>query len=696
MFHRFLLLLLALTGTAFAQTNLRAWYAAGQVWVVWQAPAGVPLDETTDIYLSAAPPLSLAQMTLAGRLLPWDYTALRLKKNGVSTGWRIPQPGALPPYQLLPDEGVFACTPHAAGAAFFAVVQHGQTQLTPGVNLTTAPVAFALEPVTMHIQHQGVKSGRTFADYALWIDGQADHTAGRPDFPAMGNHHCNGTAHVMRLWGPQVPPASGEAGMTLFYHGTKGTWLQQQPGDASNADVIAPGAWFIGMDDQLAVLYPADAFHPAPWVEDHQATKFWGYWEQFDRFDRARVMPPPGSLVVGYTTRRVTWMTEWALDHFPIDRRRVVITGHSMGANGASVVCRYKPELYSAGLFFQGSSRLSTPENTPFLTGEPYHFLPTDTGLDINTLFFPGTRVPGRGGHPFSIQVWGVNDDTVPWFDLTPVPFANRPDAIAELSRRRSGNFCYWDEREHGIQDWSGHWAGAANGVADGTPRHTAPYLLLFRNDQGFPGFSNDTHSKADPFVAVPDDAAANADGRNWGTQGGFYEWDHATIEDTPLRWSCALWMIASSSFATDVAPDSQGLADVTVFRAQSFKPAPGTTVRWRCVSEANPAIVHQSGTAVVSGEGLATASQVVIPKETAGRRRLIVEQAARIEHITRDAGGTVHLTLVAPVGAAAQLQHSPDLVHWTTAGTFQFTSPTITVSDPPGPHRRFYKMVQP
>src|SRR5262245_4142097 len=68
--------------------NVRAWYAEGQVFVVWQMPAppGAPTD-TVEIYASPAVQATTANMQLVGRLFFPEYTGGRL--NALLPGARL-------------------------------------------------------------------------------------------------------------------------------------------------------------------------------------------------------------------------------------------------------------------------------------------------------------------------------------------------------------------------------------------------------------------------------------------------------------------------------------------------------------------------------------------------------------------------------------------------------------------------------
>ncbi|MGB3074532.1 MAG: hypothetical protein WBB36_04390, partial [Chitinophagales bacterium] len=138
-------LILAITSPLLAQSNVRAWYADGQVWIVWEASN--PLPETYAVYSKPSAFTSTDNATLVGRLFKEEYGPAALREQVDSTAtYRIPNNnGGI--YQLADNEALFVATPHQAGSLFFAVVAWGDNTVTPGVNITPSAVAFQYDPV---------------------------------------------------------------------------------------------------------------------------------------------------------------------------------------------------------------------------------------------------------------------------------------------------------------------------------------------------------------------------------------------------------------------------------------------------------------------------------------------------------------------------------------------------------------------
>jgi len=602
--------------------DLRGWFAHGQTWLVW---TNTLITNRTDYYeIYAAPTVftNIAQATLVGRVLPDDWEATRLKEVGGALNWRVPtnNTGHL---RLADGEALFVFTPTAAGSLHFAVVKTGEAAVANGNR--TAAIAQTLAPIRPHIQASNTNTNWNFIDFAFWVYGHADPAAARADTPVMANEHSAGTAHLLRLYWPTSLDTNVPAPAVIFLHGTDGTWLGQKPWENGNMSVAPTNGYFVTFDDNLWGLVTNNAAG----VNDEQ-TKWFGYWEDFDRFDTNRVVPTNG-LMVSYTLRRNAWLTEWLLREFNIDSNRVVLTGHSMGANGGDVGLRARPELYSAGILFEGNTFLTVPDNTVFLLGQPVDNLPTDlpdpvTGatLGADEIFNPWRRL-STNDFPLHTLVYGVSDPTSLWNNAVRVT-GRKPFAIAMLSTNRVGAVVDWDERGHAVDEWCCHWAGPDTNIFDGTPRHTGQYATRYRRDQSYPAFSFDTHPDSSTAEEEPCIVFSNAVMRyfqiecpqpytNWGTQGGYYDWDQATLTDTTNSWAITLWMTGVSSYTNDVPAFTNASTDVSIRRPQRFRPAPGVPLNWQTRRLADNAIL-QSGLTAAASNGLVTVTNFAIHRD--------------------------------------------------------------------------------
>ena len=132
---------------AHAQSNVRAWSAAGQVFVVWQVDTTAPL--TYDIYRSATPITAISQGTLAGRMFEPEWSGARLRLASPNARWSVPTAkGGV--YTLAANEGLFVFTPRAQSTEYFAVVRNGNTTVS-ATNRTPAPVVAVYDPVNQPV-----------------------------------------------------------------------------------------------------------------------------------------------------------------------------------------------------------------------------------------------------------------------------------------------------------------------------------------------------------------------------------------------------------------------------------------------------------------------------------------------------------------------------------------------------------------
>ena len=140
------LLFILYSNAALAQSNVRAWYADGQVFVVWNYE--LPIEETYAVYAKASPFTQTSQASLVGRPFFLEYLGFGLKDNLLDTTatYRIPD-GNGGIYQLALNEALFVFTPHQNGSLYFAVTKWGDDAVVPGVNITNNAVSFTFDPV---------------------------------------------------------------------------------------------------------------------------------------------------------------------------------------------------------------------------------------------------------------------------------------------------------------------------------------------------------------------------------------------------------------------------------------------------------------------------------------------------------------------------------------------------------------------
>ncbi len=111
-------LLLLFSVSANAQTNVRAWYADGQVWVVWETE--FPYPDWYGVYAKPNAFGSTNDAVFVGRLHKFEYGNAALKEQLDSSATpRIPSPTGIGKYQLAENEGLFVFTPPSVGHLVF-------------------------------------------------------------------------------------------------------------------------------------------------------------------------------------------------------------------------------------------------------------------------------------------------------------------------------------------------------------------------------------------------------------------------------------------------------------------------------------------------------------------------------------------------------------------------------------------------
>ncbi|HAD13280.1 MAG TPA: hypothetical protein DCF33_12685, partial [Saprospirales bacterium] len=169
-----------------AQTNVRAWYADGQVWVVWEASQ--PLPDWYSVYAKPTAFGNTSEALRIGKLHLFEYGCLALKEQvSPDATPRIPGPGGQGFYQLKPLEALFVFTPHQAGSLYFAVAADDETVITAGQNITNDAVQFVynptLDPVECHLQASfpsPFAAGYNCFAFLMWSDGRQNQWENRP------------------------------------------------------------------------------------------------------------------------------------------------------------------------------------------------------------------------------------------------------------------------------------------------------------------------------------------------------------------------------------------------------------------------------------------------------------------------------------------------------------------------------------
>ena len=624
---------LAMTaGPAHAQSNVRAWSAAGQVFVVWEVDATAPL--TYDIYRSATPITAISQGTLAGRMFEPEWSGARLKIGAPNARWRIPTAkGGV--YTLAANEGLFVFTPRAQSTEYFAVVRNGNTTVS-ATNRTPAPVVAVYDPVnqpiTCHEQLAGTtQQGYPFRTYAMWAYGRDDPNDARPDTPVLANAAKHGAPHVFTVFEPEngLPAGPYPAVICLHGGGPQGSHWSWAPEAAQYANTGATpvDGITVAMDDRVFVATNGQVSLDRP-------SNWFGWWPGMNPFGNN--LPSSTSVVVPYTLRRLVWTIDWLQTRSPyaIQSDRTALVGNSMGGAGTLLLSRFMPGRFSSATAFVPQHY--TPETGQRLFGTPTQNLatteigPTGAALRVNDFFDAAIRLsPTQRDYAFTRIFRGRRDEAVEWGPQTIGLFNDMSDA-------RWGTHLYWDNRDHTASDWTtdspstpgvdiGEWVSPVR-----TERSDAAYQSRYRASQSYPGFFNDDQ---DPSATGRQPTLGNGspdDGTPWGTWCGYFDWDTETIFDTATGWSCTLFLVGQSAVSVDNFPGATATTSLTLRKPRQLRPAAGATIQWALRDDQSDAVL-QSGSVAAEANGLVVVTGLVIPKDPQRvRLELLVPGAQR------------------------------------------------------------------
>jgi len=159
------------------------------------------------------------------------------------------------------------------------------------------------------------------------------------------------------------------------------------------------------------------------------------------------------------------------------------------------------------------------------------------------------------------------------------------------------------------------HWIQGLGNLQ--TERDDAAYQTRYRVHQSYPAFYN--HQKYPGANKNPGDGTRGTGstgvGDDWGSFGGYHDWDVNTIVDTPGRWEVVTYLIGQSSHTVDNSPDASLTADLAIRKSQQFKPPTGRQLQWSVTRVSNGQVL-QNDTATVGAEDLVSLTGITLFKD--------------------------------------------------------------------------------
>lgn len=621
-----LFFLFCIPALANTQTNVRAWYADGQVWVVWEA--GFPLPDWYGIYAHPTAFTSTNDAVQVGRLHQLEYSCAALKEQVDTFATpRIPAAGGVGKYQLKWNEALFVFTPHQAGSLFFAVVADNQTTVASGQNITSAAISFQYDPIGDPVEcHLQTSFPSPFANgfacfaFLMWADGRQNQWENRPDFPVMANAAKNGMPSLFFLSVPVGLDTTQPFPLSVWLHGGGGTARQSLAGSRPEVNIKPVEGILLAHDDNLFGW--RDQVPPIP---DMPSWHF-GWRKNYEPFNPGN-LPLGVDTIVNYTQRRYLWIDGWLIRHFNIDSKRIHIHGHSMGSAGSTALAKCYPEHYASVTIFNNGLGGPEPGSNVTVFGEPALNFPTNLKnragetVHLLSLFNLLDNCAATRDWPLIRHWHSKNDDngTMRW-DAYVVENYRKADSLG------IGVQNMWSERAHGMDtgpDFNDHWIMGAQATQQTVLDNVNFAEARFRSDMSFPAFFN---HRLDPKNNDPGDGTLGTGptgtGDDWGAWGGYHRWDNTV--DLPNWWQVDAWLEANAVFANDNCPHNALKADLAIRRPVNFIPATGKNLSWN-VKDIDSGNTLQSGTAVVQADNLVVLPQIEVFREDIRRVRITV-----------------------------------------------------------------------
>jgi len=618
-----------LVTVVFAQQNVRAWYAQGQVWIVWQAQS--PFPETFAIYKNGTSFTNINQATAIGRLFNYEYLPGSFIQQTGSIGftYKIPKPdGSL--YTLSVGEGLFVETVTSNGAAFYAVVEWGKTDVTLGVNIIQSQVNYKYDPykelVNCHLQlTTTIPSSHKSRWYSMWAHGRQDLGSARSDFPVMANGFKNGMPamfivnEALRLdtsAGKLIPA-------THWFHGGGGSAVQSQPNDFQFFDIEPKQGISVSHNDDFTykgILENGDTSV----IPDR--TMWFGWAKMHNPFNPG-FAAKPGDTIFNYTQRRIVWINDWLIRNYHVNPNRVALQGYSMGSGGATALGKAYPDRFSTVTCFNNSFRAAVDGTSLKLIGTPADNLPTNlrgTGslvVRIADVFSLTAITSPQRDFPL-FRIWdGKNDNNV---RMMWGPDVVRQFRIADSLG--SGAQIQWDERPHTYETLGFHWIEEIPDAKQ-TYRDNLSYQETYRSNQSYPAFFNHRLDAQNNNPGSGVIGINKGDGDNWGNWGGYHIWDLDNITDQANSWGITSWLESKAIFNNDNCPVNSLTADLAIRKPQNFLPASGKLLLWT-VKDLGSGTTLQNGMTSVRADGLVVLPKIVVYKESIRKVRIAISDA--------------------------------------------------------------------
>jgi pimeloyl-ACP methyl ester carboxylesterase len=585
------------------QSGIQAWYAQGQVWVIWNVNQN-PAPVTFEIYKADFLFSDVNQADRVGKLFELEYFAGALAEQvAPSATYTIPTLGG-GTYTLGPNEALFVETVEHTGASFYAVVEQGASSVVPDVNITAQAVSHLYDPVNdqvnCHLQHtEYLPEGNKVNWYCMWSLGKQNVNSGRPDFPVTANFNKNGMPNLFVVSESINFDTTSAVPSTHWFHGKGGKARQYLANEADYFNLQPMNGLLVAHNDDMVRQTQGN-------IPKAEVTFWYGWCDEYDPFT-ANYTPGPQDLIYNYTQLRVRWINDWLIRNYSVDPQRVSLQGYSMGSAGALGMAKVYPELFAAVSIFN------------------HHFAPRYNRQIFGPQGSSQLNIQGPGGDPLFIanlwdlyspasatqrdlplmNVWcGVNDpqpqsqNQATW-DRVILNYSNS-DKVGY------GMQLFWDQRNHSYIDLGFEWILDLDDQNQ-TIHDNLSHQQQFRSDESFPAFFNHAADPNTPSLEQED----------WGTWGGWHTWDPTTLDDQSSHWEITAWLDQYEAFDTDNCPFDSLSTGMMIRRPQYFLPTTNTELIWSVREASGNQAILQQGITFVEPNDLVMIPELTIYSET-------------------------------------------------------------------------------
>ncbi len=572
-----------------APTGLRARHRNGQILLTW---------------MEVDPPTKEEKLTIG------SLRALRAKMNEAREIryriYRSPKPitaaaiaeaewvDEAPPLTCWNDE-FYGVSPKPDAVALRYVVEGGKDPVAPGTGIYA---------------HNPVRHGKAYYAVTVAVNGEEDLTAfsegnalktlldetvgpGGPvlqriEKPKSFLYFKNPTLHYFVRW--EAPPRSNLPSRPFDYlvgippnlgkPAPLGLHLHCWGGSLTGGYIW----WYKAREG--AILVASNQIPYDWWVAYHEALGTWKAWDE--------------GVTRDYTVKRLLFFVDWLATRWDVDKTRVFVTGASMGGSGASMIALRYPErfafaLSSVGVHNAGKSPQFTGSYEG-VCGPAEARLPHETGMAtfdyLNNAYL--LRQNPKRDVPFISFTNGKNDSGIGW--------PQAADFARALQETRQPHLFTWGQGGHGHRVYVPTPSGGGD---------NAMPVMEVRLGGSVPAFTrcslDDKLGNGDP-----------ADGDSKGQLNLYLRWETETLLEKADRYEITVYLIRS-------APKDECTVNITPRPCRTFKPMPGTKLKWTNSRKSGSAVGGDARREIQSGEvtadkwGLVTLEQVKVTK--AGNR---------------------------------------------------------------------------